>query len=112
MGKWGQELRGIRERAGLTQAQLAKAAGLQQSVVARLEKREGPPREGTVEKLRVALPGLSSSGRAKPKTEADRRIEKQQPRENKAGFWAGVAGGGKPPKTEADKRVEEQRRDE
>ena len=52
---YGEWLRGARERAGLTQAELAERVGMRQPNLARLEKREKAPRKATVERLEVAL---------------------------------------------------------
>ena len=48
-------LRKLREQRGLTQAQLADAAGLSRQYVARLERAMQDPRFSTLEKLARAL---------------------------------------------------------
>jgi DNA-binding XRE family transcriptional regulator len=57
--KWahhfGGKIRVLRERAGLTQAQLAEKAGLQQSHVSRLECAEYSPTHKTLTKIAAAL---------------------------------------------------------
>ncbi|QEH38217.1 DNA-binding transcriptional repressor PuuR [Aquisphaera giovannonii] len=65
LSRWAQgvggRLRAARERAGLSQAQLAERAGLTQSHVSRLENAEHSPTRLTLEKLARAL-GVAAEG--------------------------------------------------
>jgi DNA-binding XRE family transcriptional regulator len=51
----GGRIRALRERAGLTQAELAQKSGLPQSHISRLENRQHSPSRVTLEKLAAAL---------------------------------------------------------
>lgn len=53
--KFGQVLRRKRERAGLSQEALAEKAGLHRNYVGLLERAQGTPTLGVVEKLAAAL---------------------------------------------------------
>jgi len=55
---WGLRLRRLRETAGMTQQDLARALNVKQSVISNLEARLSPPNSLTLlEKLKTALGG-------------------------------------------------------
>ena len=58
----GRELRRLRERLGLTQAELAKAIGMQKNSVARMERDERPIVKTTELAVRYLLVTKSKKG--------------------------------------------------
>jgi transcriptional regulator with XRE-family HTH domain len=67
----GALIRRSRERAGLTQAELARRLGTTQSAVARLERPGSNPRVDTLERALLATGRSLSIGSTRPKSSID-----------------------------------------
>jgi transcriptional regulator with XRE-family HTH domain len=80
VGKFGERLRQLRKGADLTQQQLADAAGLALSAVAKLEQGKGDPTWNTVRVLAKAL-GVSVAEFDVPDEAAEG--EQRQPKKRK-----------------------------
>ena len=61
----GEDIRRLRKMMGLTQKQLAKKAGVSQSLIARIEKKSVDPRLSTVRKILEALSSIKEGKIAK-----------------------------------------------
>ncbi|MCA6431126.1 MAG: helix-turn-helix transcriptional regulator [Cytophagales bacterium] len=69
MGEFGKRLKALREKSGLSQADLAKHAGVEKSAIGRWETTDMMPSEANLAKLATAL-GLSVKDLRHPPIEA------------------------------------------